>query len=164
MYGHAWHSVHGASPQDEASGKLTVDGDTWAKALSGVTGPQMAHGLAACLSEGAEFPPSAPRFRGMCLGVPTFAAVRMDTKRTEPFTRLVWQNLDGYLYRHAASDRADKMLRDAYELAREHVMTGGQLPEAAVGEIEHEDKPKWTAPPDEIRARILEKARKDAGL
>lgn len=138
MYGHAWHSVHGVSPQDEGTGRLTVDGDTWAKALSGITGTQMAAGLAACLAEGGEFPPSAPRFRGMCLGVPSFPSVRRDTDKADPFTRLVWQNLDGYLYRQAPADKADKMLRDAYELAREHVMLGGQLPEQAAGEIEHE--------------------------
>lgn len=163
MYGHAWNSVHGVSPQDDG-GKLTVDGDTWAKALAGVTGQQMAAGLAACLAEGAEFPPSAPRFRGMCLGIPSFASVRMDRDKAEPFTRLVWASMDGYLYRHAAADRADKMLRDAYELAREHVMAGGDLPQESAGRIEHKQPEPWNPRTPEERASRAQRAREEAGL
>src|SRR5699024_12222425 len=70
--------------------------------------------------------------------IPPLAAVRLDTDKASPFTRLVWQNLDGYRYKQAPADQADRLLREAYELAREHVMRGGELPEVA-GEIRSEE-------------------------
>ena len=52
--------------------------DTWAAALAGLTGAQIAEGLRACVAEGEEFPPNAPRFRAMCLGIPSLARVRLE--------------------------------------------------------------------------------------
>lgn len=126
MYGHAWASQNG----DHAAG---ITAETWASCLVGITPEQIAAGLRACLAEGAEFPPSAPRFRAMCVGIPGLAEVRYRIRQGEatPFTRLVWQSIDGYRYRQASSDVADRMLRDAYELAREHVMRGNPLPEGS---------------------------------
>lgn len=130
-YGHAWHSVQGIAPQDE-SGALTVAGDTWAKALAGLSARQLGAGLEACILEGEEFPPNAPRFRAMCLGIPPLARVRLemtapDAERS-PFTRSVWMLIDGYAFRQASAQNSDRMLRDAYELAREQVMRGAALP------------------------------------
>ncbi len=158
IYGHRWTSAYGDdSGPDGAAG-------TWAKGLAGVTMKQVADGLKACVVSSDPWPPTLPEFRAMCLGVPSFPSVRVDSEKASPFTQLVWQNLDGYLYRQASSERADKMLRDAYELAREHVMNGGELPSQSAGQIQQEEKPKWTAPAEAEREHILAQARQDAGL
>lgn len=59
MYGHKWASVHG----DKDSG-------TWGKVLHDISGQQIAIGMQACATrtdDQAEWPPSAPEFRKMCL-------------------------------------------------------------------------------------------------
>ncbi|AIC13982.1 hypothetical protein LZ757_05920 [Xylella fastidiosa subsp. morus] len=44
--------------------------------LVGLEAAQFVEELAACIAEGSEFPPNAPRFRSMCLSVPSLTAVR----------------------------------------------------------------------------------------
>lgn len=59
MYGHKWASVHGEK-----------DSGTWGKVLHDISGSQIAVGMQACASrtdDQAEWPPSAPEFRKMCL-------------------------------------------------------------------------------------------------
>lgn len=157
IYGHKWTSAYGDDSGPEGAA------GTWAKGLAGVTPAQVSTGLQACLVAIDPWPPTLPEFRAMCLGVPTFAAVRADADKVKPFTVLVWQHLDGYLYKNASADKADKMLKDAYELAREHVMKGGALPEPASGAIEQERK-KWEPPPAETREEIIRRAQLEAGL
>lgn len=100
-------------------------------------------GIDACRVEGAEFPPSAPRFRAMCLGIPSFAQVRIESTNPEaersPFTRSVWQHLDGYAYRNANTRDAEKLLRAAYDIAREARMRGEALP-AESKAVSHEKR------------------------
>lgn len=60
MYGHKFVSQYGETPPD-----------TWVKCLKGISGRQIADGLNTCITESPEWPPSAPHFRMMCLGVPT---------------------------------------------------------------------------------------------
>lgn len=69
MYGHKWASVHGEK-----------DSGTWGKVLHDITGHQIGVGMHACAArtdDHAEWPPSAPEFRKMCLagtssiGIPT---------------------------------------------------------------------------------------------
>ncbi|WP_396615524.1 hypothetical protein ACHZ97_14725 [Lysobacter soli] len=136
MYGHTWTSAYGDNPSGLAA-------DTWATALSGLTAEQLAAGLRSCVAEGGEFPPSAPRFRAMCFGIPSFEAVNHELLTTDSanrtaFARLVWSHIDGYAHRHARADDAKRMRQNAYDLAREQVMRGEPLPEPAAGEIEHQ--------------------------
>lgn len=144
MYGHTWASQYG----DHASG---VTAETWASALAGVTGPQIAQGLRACVAEGREFPPSAPRFRAMCMGIPSLARVKLEISDGEasrsPFTRMVWHHLDTYAYRHASAKDAARLVQDAYELASDRVMHGSPLPQEAAGAIEQREAPKPVIPP-----------------
>lgn len=152
IYGHKWTSAYG----DKATGSAA---QTWAKGLGGLTALQVADGLKSCLANPDPWPPTLPEFRARCLGIPPLAAVRLDSTKIEPFTRLVWQYLNTYRYRNASADLADKLLREAYELAREHVMRGGDLPEPAVAEIEHKPAPKPQIPETreerEARLRLL---------
>jgi len=142
MFGHAWVSQYGADPTGHAA-------DTWAGALASVTPHQLAEGLHATFNLGQDFPPSAPRFRALCLGIPTFAAVdhelRTNKGARSPFLRQTWSYIDGYLFARAESKKAERMLKAAYDLAVEYVMRGGTLPYPIEGEL---DPPKkQTHPP-----------------
>lgn len=158
IYGHKWTSAYGdeAGPEGAAG--------TWAKGLAGVTVEQVAEGITACLVSADPWPPTLPEFRAMCLGIPTFAAVSADKAKVSGFTRLVWQNMDGHNYSLASTDKAEKMLRAAYEIAREHVMKGGDLPPPAVAELPRAHPVNYTPPTKTEMADILERARRAAGL
>lgn len=148
VYGHRWTSAYGNDPARGA-------GSTWSLGLSGLTTEQVGHGVQACIASSEPWPPTLPEFRAMCLGIPSFAAVRLDVgDERSPFTVLVWQYLDGYAYRQASLERADRMLREAYELAREHVMRGGELPEAPAALVTHEKRESKPASPDVAQAAI----------
>jgi len=59
MYGHRWTASFGVSAdQDHA----------WAATLGGLTGVQIANGLAGLAARGDDWPPSAPEFRKLCEG------------------------------------------------------------------------------------------------
>jgi hypothetical protein len=133
IYGVRWTSSYGDDPSKGAA-------QTWAKGLAGLSGDQLARGLSSCIASAETWPPTLPEFRMHCVGIPPLAAVRADIGKQDGFTRLVWQHLDGHRYRHASSDQADKLLREAYEQAKEFVMRGGDLPPPPAGEIEQEQK------------------------
>lgn len=147
-YPHKWASAQGDDPRG-------VAGKVWASELAGMTREQIDRGLSACRNASDPWPPSLPAFKAMCLGIPPLAAVRLDAGKVSPFTRLVWQHLDAYRYKQAPSDQADRLLREAYELARGHVMRGGDLPEVA-GEIEQQERKPVPASPERAAAAIAE--------
>lgn len=150
IYGHRWNSAFGDAPED-AGGDLTIAGDTWKRGLLGVTETQIGVGITACIASAEPWPPTLPEFRALCLGVPSIGEVRaLVSKRSgaSPFIRLVWQHIDGWNFARADQHAADRMLRDAYEIAREHVMRGGELPADPAGELTHQPEP---APQVEVR-------------
>lgn len=156
VYGHRWTSAFGADPSTGA-------GSTWSIGLAGLTAQQVGQGVQACIASSEPWPPTLPEFRAMCLGIPSFAAVRLENGDTRsPFTVLVWQHLDGYAYRQASLERADRMLREAYELAREHVMRGGALPEPPAALVTQEKREVKPASPEVAQAAIA-KARELLG-
>lgn len=152
MFGHSWVSQYGPAPDG-------VGGDTWAGVLAGLNGAQIGQGLQALTRIPSDWPPTAPKFRALCLGVPALPQVRIELRagnpEPSPFARLLWSYLDGYAYRRADADKADRMLRDAYELASAYVMDGGALPEpvAHIGAPEAEVV-KVAAP--EVAKRYIE--------
>lgn len=165
IYGHRWASAYGDAPED-ASGKLSVPGDTWSRGLSGVTEQQIGGGLNRCIASADPWPPTLPEFRALCLDIPTLAAVRADYRagKVSPFMRLLHQHLDVYRMRHAEADRSDRMFRDAYETAREHVMRGGALPPEPVAYIGPADEPEPIKPAaPEVVASVAEKLRSVLG-
>lgn len=136
LYGSAWTSQYGDDPRNDAA-------RTWAAALAGLTPDHLATGLRACVVEGAEFPPSAPRFRAMCLGIPSFEAVNLELVTLEStyrsaFSRLVWSLIDGHAHRHARAEDAKRIRRDAYEIARERVLHGEPLPPKPIADLDHQ--------------------------
>lgn len=156
IYGHRWTAAYGENPDNGA-------GDTWAKGLAGVSPAQLAEGLKASIASADPWPPTLPDFRARCLGIPPLASVRLDADKASPFTRLVWQHMDGHRYRQSSADQADRLLREAYELAREHAMRGGALPQPAAGEIEQEERPFVPADPAKTAAVIEEIKRELVG-
>lgn len=143
MYGNTWVSQYGAAPHG-------IGGETWAMALAGITLAQIGDGLRSALACGGDWPPSAPRFRAMCLGIPTLSTVQLALKhrqRPTPFMRLVWQHLDSNRLARADEDKADRLIRDAYDLARTHVMSGGQLPAEPAALIEKKTPERKPATP-----------------
>jgi hypothetical protein len=157
IYGHRWTSAYGERCDDDA-GALTLAGDTWQRGLTGVSEQAIAAGLQGCLMSADPWPPTLPAFRALCLQVPSLAAVRLRLRNGKPdaFARMVWQQLDTYAWRQADAVLADRMLRDAYDLTREHVMTGGELPAEPTGAIEQEKREHKPAPPEVAEKHIAD--------
>ncbi len=151
IYGHRWTSAYGADPNDGAA-------LTWAKGLAGVSSQQLADGLKTCIASADPWPPTLPEFRARCLGIPSIEQVRIEMRSQDrsPFTRLVWLGIDGYRFKQVSADQSDRMLREAYDLARERVMRGDALPEAPAGEMGHEVHEVKPASPEVVEARQRE--------
>lgn len=131
IYGHRWTSAFGENPDQGAA-------LTWAKGLAGIAPAQLAEGLVSCLASADPWPPTLPEFRARCLGVPALAQVQMELRspgERSAFSILVWSCIDSHRYRHASIDKTERMIRDAYEIARERVMRGERLPTVPAGTL-----------------------------
>ncbi|ASK92654.1 hypothetical protein TB9_17685 [Xanthomonas perforans] len=154
IYGTRWTSGFGADPSTGA-------GSTWAKGLAGVTAQQLGAGLTACIAAADPWPPTLPEFRARCLGVPSLAQVANELRGggdRSGFTVLVGMKLDGYRYRGASASDADRMVREAYELARDHVMRGGEVLEPAATALPPPAKVPEVADRDAARAALARAA------
>jgi len=153
LYGNTWASQFGV----EAKG---IAAQTWASALVGVTSEQLAVGLNACVVEGREFPPNAPRFRAMCFGVPKFERVQLELRKPDTasrFTRAVWLHVDGHRYRAADTARGQEaILRAAYDLVHEAVMRGEPLPDEPVAALEMKAPPAPKITPGLAESKLAE--------
>lgn len=131
-YGHRWTSQYAGddSPEGQAAAELAAA--EWTSTLAGVDATQMLAGLAADVRRGDAWPPSSTEFRAMCLGIPTFAELRYETLHPEvprtSFGMQWWQYVDAFALRQASAAEADRMRRDAYELTRQFVLAGNDLP------------------------------------
>lgn len=162
VYGYRWNSAFGDAAEDE-QGVLTVAGDTWRRGLAGVTETQIGTGIAACIASTDPWPPTLPAFRAHCLGIPSLAevarAIAQPAAKHSPFVRQVWQHLNGWAFARCDQVRADRMLKGAYELARDHVMRGGALPEPSL-EIEHQQETRTPARAEIVAAEMAKMAAK----
>jgi hypothetical protein len=153
-----WAARMGESPQ-RADGTLTVAGDTWARDLAGLSGPQLARGLERALASCKEWPPTLPIFKAWCLGIPSLSEVKADLCKTNaermPFTVAVWRRVDPWSYRHAPELVADKLLERAYQDVHEAVMRGQPLP-APEPVIEHKPEPPKSRDPAVAKAAMAE--------
>ena len=150
-YGHAWVSQYGAAPDGIAAAE-------WRGTLAGLSAKQIRNGFEDDALRGSDWPPSSTRFRAMCLDIPTLAEVsmRFRTNQSGPrFDRLVYQFLDSYRFKNSAWDKADRLLRDAYDMARDHIIAGGELPADPAALIEAEKPAKRVpAPPEVAKSHI----------
>lgn len=127
-YGHTWTSQYVRG----GDAVMAIAYAEWGDTLAGLNGAQIQHGIHIDGQRGAEWPPSSTQFRSLCLDVPSFAAARFemahgDEPRT-PFGLLCWRFVDPCRLRTANQQEADRLAKDAYELAKAHVMAGGELP------------------------------------
>lgn len=124
--------MYGETPEHGA-------GETWAKGLRGMSHSQLRDGIEACVNRAESWPPTLPEFKTLCFSIPAFAQVRAEivdpASERSRFTRLVWQKLDAYRWRQMSADQADKFLREAYNLAVDHVLAGGEMPQTPVANL-----------------------------
>ena len=151
-YGHAWVSQYGPAPDGPV-------GAEWRETLGALTREQIDEGFRTDATRGADWPPSSAAFRRRCLGIPTLAKVRHELRPGNPtpsrFARGVWQRIDGWTYQRAEAEKADRMVREAYELTCEAVMRGEPLPVEPVAEIEHQQpERKPAATPEQMAAHL----------
>lgn len=132
-WGHRWTTHFGDLPVDD-TGALTLAGNLWAQGQAGFNADQLLAALGKFVEQGDDWPPNLPMLRAACCGIPSLNAVRLelrdrDAQRTG-FTRLVWGYLDSYQLGRADTEKHDRMIRDAYDLARENVLAGREsIPE-----------------------------------
>lgn len=157
-YGHAWVSQFGSAPDGIAAAE-------WRSTLAGLTAARINLGFAADRLRGSEWPPSSSAFAAMCFQIPTFAAVKHELRAVSnpvsrtPFLRQVWSFIDGYLFARVDALKADRLLKEAYDMASEYVMRGGCLPEPVMGAIEQKKPDKSPPPRDElVRAELARMA------
>lgn len=137
MYGHRWTASFGVSAdQDHA----------WAATLGGLTGVQIAKGLAELAARGDDWPPSAPEFRKLCEGAspellglpPASAAYREACRIAHPAADRTGIHPAVY---HAAcetgffelaslpEEKSRRLFERAYELTVQMVLNGQPLRE-----------------------------------
>lgn len=150
IYGHRWTSAYGENPAG-------LGGDTWAAGLFGITPQELATGLEACAFTRADpWPPTLPEFRCLCLSIPTLTAVRLDIAKPErqPFTRMVLAQLDMFSFTRAEQAKAERLLSDAYDHARELRLAGVEPPALQAVLTADPPPPYQPASPDVAR-RVL---------
>jgi len=130
IYGHKWTSAFGDSPFND-QGVMTIAGDTWQRGLTGISESAIAKGLQAALTSADGWPPTLPAFRALCFDIPAFSVVRREACgiNRSGFTTVALSFLDLYRWKHTDQDKADRLLREAYEEAVVYVVEGGELPE-----------------------------------
>jgi len=156
IYGHRWISGYGAQPN-------TLAVQLWGEGLEGLDETQIKTGIQACFKLTDEWPPSLPQFRKLCLDIPPLMQVKQDMRQSHrpPFTQFVMGFLDHWNYRQADQYHAEKLLRQAYDLAVHHRMNGALLPEPPAALLENKvpaPKPMITAEDD--FCRMIAHARK----
>lgn len=135
-WGHRWASALGESPLED-DGSATLAGALWAQELAGYTEQQILDALAHFTEQGHDWPPSLPMVRVQCAGIPSLASVMRELRDNSAdrtgFARLVWGYLDTYRLARVDADKHERMIREAYELARENVLAGiEQIPEPSL--------------------------------
>lgn len=160
IYGYRWTSAYGEAAED-GSGLATLAADTWARGLAGIDERAIGAGLDACIASADPWPPTLPAFRAACLRIPTLHSIRAELRATaradglpSPFLHLVMLGVDTHRLRTASADAGDRLVREAYEAAREHVMRGGALPEAPAALIKAQDEPRTPASPETAAAEL----------
>ena len=111
MYGHRWTASFGVSADQSHA---------WAATLAGLSGAQIASGLAALVERGDDWPPSAPDFRKLCegaspeaLGLPSVAAAfREACRNAHPAAAARWSH---EAVHHAACETGFHELRSLPE-------------------------------------------------
>lgn len=146
-YGHKWTSTHG---DDFATGP----GRLWAKELAGVGPKRLARALEVWVSGGNEWPPTLVELKSACFGIPAMPVVKLEragpASEQSGFTILVGQMIDSTEWRMADFRFQQRLLIDAYEMAKAHVLAGGLLPEYVPPERQLQPPECHRPPPDHM--------------
>lgn len=123
-FGHRWTSSHGDNFA-ETSGRI------WAIELAGLGKSEIQRGLAVAVRE--TWPPVLSEFKAMCMGVLPITVVQLQragpAAQQEPFTILVGRFISYHEWRMADPSKQERMLQQAWQQARDHVISGGDMPE-----------------------------------
>lgn len=167
-YGHRWVSAFGDSPERSVGDgegdrskqpELTDAGAMWSHALKGIALPTIAAGVRRCMLTGNGYPPTAPEFRALCLGIPPLAHVQLLLGRSDlaedphlrRFLLLVNRFCDPWRLNLRDPQAWERMVRDAYGAACAHVMAGYDLPVIPAGMLASPKKYQRPVPaPDEV--------------
>lgn len=166
-FGERWTRAYGDSPErfdgDQPTGQFTDAGEMWAQGLVGLDREALSRGIGRMLLSASPWVPTLPEFRALALGIPTLAQVQIVlAKRFDQggdvaaFCRLVWRFIDSYGFARADSATAERMVRDAYALAREYRMALGELPAPPVGALVRERPTPTRASKETARAHMAD--------
>lgn len=151
LWSRKWEREYGRSPFD-ANDRPTADAVLWGRHLAGFDRRTILGALEAFALRGDTWPPNLPELRRACFGLPSFAQAKAAfCDAGNPFVLLMRRNIDHYLLARAEQDRADRMLRDAYETACEQVMQGEPLP-VVPPRLEREERALVIATPEQVAA------------
>lgn len=137
MYGHRWTASFGVSADQSHA---------WAATLAGLTGAQIANGLAGLVERGDDWPPSAPDFRKLCegaspeaLGLPSVAAAfREACRNSHPAADQQWSHAavhhaacetGFHELRNLPEDKSRQLFERAYSVSVRMVLAGEPLRE-----------------------------------
>jgi hypothetical protein len=159
-YGWRWTSQYQSRDPDV----MAVLYAEWGETLAMLTPRQIARGFRVDAARGATWPPASTEFAGMCWGVPSIEQVKLEARkpaegRLQPFMRLVWSFIDGYAFARANAGQADRLLADAYALARAHVLSRHAMPQPIAGTLERQAPPPKKAAPPDVAAEHIERMR-----
>jgi len=159
IYGNRWISGYGAQPN-------TLAVQWWSEGLKGINENQIKTAIQACLKLDDEWPPSLPQFRKLCLAIPAFSCIKEEMRQADysAFTRFVMGFLDHWQYRNADQYHAEKLLKQAYDLAVHHRLNGAPLPELPTALLENKPEPvkPITAEEKQAKAQMSALARENA--
>jgi hypothetical protein len=185
LYGHKWISSYGTSDiKLDDAGNPRPDSGIWGKALAGISGQQIAHGMKLCTlrtGEQAAWPPSAPEFRDMCLagqsahGIPDVTAAwreaveastdPMNWKFSHPIVQEAARLTDWYSIRtgtpkaETVQNRFNKRYADLVaKLNRGEPLVDGQL------QIGHDEAQSLLEKSDHANDWLVKQRIKDQGL
>lgn len=83
----------------------------------------------------------------------------MKTAPSSQSPRLIFELMASTVYRTSSADKSDRLLREAYDQAREYVMRGGMLPEEPVAVLgQAAASPPVPASPEALRRAEREMA------
>ena len=163
MFAEQFATRYGVMPYhprgSEQEGTYTPAGREWAEALVAIPPTMIGEALNRVRDGGYKFPPNLSEFKALCYDFPSVEAVKdyLLGRGVEPtpFALAVARKIDRWEYRNADFVRADRILRNAYEVVRMETMRGEPLPEIAKA-ISQEKREREPAKPETVAAAIAE--------
>lgn len=161
MFAEQFSGRYGAMPYhprgSAQEGTYTPAGREWAEALVGIPASMIGEALTRVRDGGYKFPPNLSEFKALCYDFPSVESVKdyllgrgVDPT---PFALAVARKIDRWEFRQADMIRADRLLRNAYEVVRMETMRGEPLPQVPTA-IAHEKKEREPAKPETVAAAM----------